>query len=219
MYLKVYTNLCKLQEKAANASLLSGSTIRWVMSPTGTVVTFPNELGLPKMFDPPPCRYVFAFIWFLCIQWNWTLVLLIAFAEIGVFHWLTDWLYTTVTLPLVRTVRVHLALTRTSIEIQRRTFPSAVSSVTGQFNRRQCLRGVGVYVDDDLKSQISSFSFALLLLTNKLCLVFCVSELSCKVFPPSVVLMKSEILVFSRSQGCVVDELIRKGQQIQQLIE
>ncbi|XP_015891755.2 uncharacterized protein LOC107426162 [Ziziphus jujuba] len=45
------------QEKAANALALASNTIRWVMGPTGTVVTFPNELGFPSIFDPKPCSY------------------------------------------------------------------------------------------------------------------------------------------------------------------
>lgn len=46
-----------LQEKAANALALASNTIRWVMGPAGTVVTFPNELGFPSIFDHKPCRY------------------------------------------------------------------------------------------------------------------------------------------------------------------
>ncbi|KAF8401324.1 hypothetical protein HHK36_012258 [Tetracentron sinense] len=45
------------QERAANAMMLASNTVRWVMSPTGTVVTFPNEIGLPSLFDPKPCSY------------------------------------------------------------------------------------------------------------------------------------------------------------------
>lgn len=45
------------QEKAASAHLLASSTIRWVMGPSGTVVTFPQEMGLPKIFDPKPNSY------------------------------------------------------------------------------------------------------------------------------------------------------------------
>ena len=37
----------------------ASSTIRWVMGPTGTVVTFPKEMGLPSIFDPKPCRFCF----------------------------------------------------------------------------------------------------------------------------------------------------------------
>ncbi|GLT42645.1 hypothetical protein SLA2020_166350 [Shorea laevis] len=48
------------QEKAANAQMLAANTVRWVMGPTGTVITFPQEMGLPSIFDskrisyPPP---------------------------------------------------------------------------------------------------------------------------------------------------------------------
>lgn len=45
-----------LQEKAANAQMLASSTIRLVMGPSGTTVTFPQEMGLPKIFDPKPSR-------------------------------------------------------------------------------------------------------------------------------------------------------------------
>ncbi|KAF9596521.1 hypothetical protein IFM89_012252 [Coptis chinensis] len=45
------------QEKAANALTLPPNTIRWVMSPTGTVVTFPQDIGLPTIFCSKPCSY------------------------------------------------------------------------------------------------------------------------------------------------------------------
>lgn len=45
-----------LQEKAAKDQMLASDTIRIVMSPTGTVVTFPMEMGLPSIFDPKTCR-------------------------------------------------------------------------------------------------------------------------------------------------------------------
>ncbi|GFQ01556.1 hypothetical protein PHJA_002299500 [Phtheirospermum japonicum] len=45
------------QGKATNAHMLSSNTIRIVMGPTGTTVTFPQELGLPKIFDSKPCSY------------------------------------------------------------------------------------------------------------------------------------------------------------------
>lgn len=45
------------QEKAANAQMLASNTIRWSMGPAGTVITFPHEMGLPKIFDPKPSRY------------------------------------------------------------------------------------------------------------------------------------------------------------------
>lgn len=46
-----------VQEKAANAMALTSDHVRWVMGPSGTVVTFPNEMGLPSIFDSKPCRY------------------------------------------------------------------------------------------------------------------------------------------------------------------
>ncbi|KAL0459777.1 UNVERIFIED_CONTAM: hypothetical protein Slati_0604900 [Sesamum latifolium] len=45
------------QEKAVSAQMLASNTIRMVMGPTGTTVTFPQEMGLPKLFDPKPCSY------------------------------------------------------------------------------------------------------------------------------------------------------------------
>ncbi|XP_010259288.1 PREDICTED: uncharacterized protein LOC104598774 [Nelumbo nucifera] len=45
------------QEKAANAMTLASNTVRWVMGPTGTVVTFPKDIGLPSIFDSKPCSY------------------------------------------------------------------------------------------------------------------------------------------------------------------
>ncbi|KAI5566249.1 hypothetical protein BDE02_13G007800 [Populus trichocarpa] len=45
------------QEKAANAMVLSSDHVRWVMGPSGTTVTFPDEMGLPSIFDSKPCSY------------------------------------------------------------------------------------------------------------------------------------------------------------------
>ncbi|XP_077240774.1 uncharacterized protein LOC143881543 [Tasmannia lanceolata] len=42
------------QEKAATAKALASTTVRWVMGPTGTVVTFPK---LPSIFDSNHCSY------------------------------------------------------------------------------------------------------------------------------------------------------------------
>ncbi|KAF9669848.1 hypothetical protein SADUNF_Sadunf13G0007100 [Salix dunnii] len=44
------------QEKAANA-VLASDHVRWVMGPSGTTVTFPDEMGLPSIFDSKPCSY------------------------------------------------------------------------------------------------------------------------------------------------------------------
>lgn len=45
------------QERAASAMTLASNTVRWVMGPTGTVVIFPNEMGLPTIFEPKACSY------------------------------------------------------------------------------------------------------------------------------------------------------------------
>lgn len=43
--------------KATNVQMLTSNTIRTVMGPTGTTVTFPQDLGLPRFFETNPCRY------------------------------------------------------------------------------------------------------------------------------------------------------------------
>lgn len=45
------------KEKAARAQDLARNSIRWVMGPKGTVVSFPEELGLPSIFNTKPCSY------------------------------------------------------------------------------------------------------------------------------------------------------------------
>ncbi|KAG6700008.1 hypothetical protein I3842_08G089500 [Carya illinoinensis] len=45
------------KEKAANAMVLAPDTVRWVMRPTGTVVTFSENVGLPTIFDSKPHSY------------------------------------------------------------------------------------------------------------------------------------------------------------------
>lgn len=45
-----------LQERAANAMILTSNTVRLVMGPTGTTVTFSEDIGLPSIFDSKPCR-------------------------------------------------------------------------------------------------------------------------------------------------------------------
>ncbi|KAL5565898.1 hypothetical protein UlMin_029062 [Ulmus minor] len=47
----------RAQERAANAMILAPDTVRWVMGPSGTTVTFPNEMGFPAIFDSKPCSY------------------------------------------------------------------------------------------------------------------------------------------------------------------
>ncbi|XP_062002873.1 uncharacterized protein LOC133720538 [Rosa rugosa] len=44
------------QERAAN-SMLPSDSVRWVMGPSGSIVTFPDTIGLPTIFDPKPCSY------------------------------------------------------------------------------------------------------------------------------------------------------------------
>ncbi|PQQ14368.1 uncharacterized protein Pyn_38984 [Prunus yedoensis var. nudiflora] len=46
-----------MQEKAANMLTLPSNSIRYVMGPTGTVVIFSNDMGLPSLFDSKPCSY------------------------------------------------------------------------------------------------------------------------------------------------------------------
>lgn len=45
------------QERATNAMTLASDTVRWSIGPTGSVVTFPNEMGLPSIFEPKACSY------------------------------------------------------------------------------------------------------------------------------------------------------------------
>ncbi|KAL3827763.1 hypothetical protein ACJIZ3_016565 [Penstemon smallii] len=45
------------QEKVTSVEMLASNTIRTVMGPTGTTVTFPQEMGFPKLFDPKPYSY------------------------------------------------------------------------------------------------------------------------------------------------------------------
>ncbi|KAK9704767.1 hypothetical protein RND81_07G009600 [Saponaria officinalis] len=45
------------QEKAADELMHASSTVRLVMGPNGTTVTFPNEMGLPSIFSSGPHCY------------------------------------------------------------------------------------------------------------------------------------------------------------------
>lgn len=45
------------QEKAADELMRASNSIRLVMGPNGTTVTFPNEMGLPSIFESKPYRY------------------------------------------------------------------------------------------------------------------------------------------------------------------
>ncbi|XP_010549416.1 PREDICTED: uncharacterized protein LOC104820603 [Tarenaya hassleriana] len=47
----------KAKEKAANAIARQSETVKWVMGPSGTVITFPDEVGLPSIFDSRPHSY------------------------------------------------------------------------------------------------------------------------------------------------------------------
>lgn len=51
-----------VQEKAAYAATFAANTVRWVMGPAGTVVTFPEEMGLPSIFSSKPCRFIISFL-------------------------------------------------------------------------------------------------------------------------------------------------------------
>ncbi|KAL3515955.1 hypothetical protein ACH5RR_022857 [Cinchona calisaya] len=44
------------QERAAN-TVLASNAVRWVIGPTGTTVTFPDEIGLPSILESKPCGY------------------------------------------------------------------------------------------------------------------------------------------------------------------
>ncbi|KAJ9181810.1 hypothetical protein P3X46_005864 [Hevea brasiliensis] len=45
------------QGRAAKSSTLGLNTIRWVLGPTGTVVIFSDDIGLPNIFNSVPCSY------------------------------------------------------------------------------------------------------------------------------------------------------------------
>ncbi|KAM0954488.1 putative INO80 complex subunit B-like region, Zinc finger, HIT-type, INO80 complex, subunit Ies2 [Dioscorea sansibarensis] len=47
----------KAQERAANFLTLAPNTVRWIIGPTGTVVTFADDVGLPIILDSKPCSY------------------------------------------------------------------------------------------------------------------------------------------------------------------
>nr|XP_027114840.1 transcriptional regulator ATRX-like isoform X1 [Coffea arabica]XP_027114841.1 transcriptional regulator ATRX-like isoform X1 [Coffea arabica] len=42
------------QERAAN-NVLASNAVRWVIGPSGTTVTFPDEIGLPRILESKPC--------------------------------------------------------------------------------------------------------------------------------------------------------------------
>ncbi|KAJ7980384.1 putative HIT zinc finger,PAPA-1-like conserved region [Quillaja saponaria] len=45
------------QEKSTNSLTLGSKTVRWIMGPTGTIVTFSEDIGLPSIFKTVPCSY------------------------------------------------------------------------------------------------------------------------------------------------------------------
>ncbi|CAN6469055.1 unnamed protein product [Victoria cruziana] len=45
------------QEKAARVMSLASNTVRLVIGPSGTVVSFPKDADLPSIFNSPPCSY------------------------------------------------------------------------------------------------------------------------------------------------------------------
>lgn len=45
------------QERDSNAATLASNTVRWVIGPTRTVVTFSDDIGLPNIFESKPCSY------------------------------------------------------------------------------------------------------------------------------------------------------------------
>ncbi|XP_077244214.1 uncharacterized protein LOC143884485 [Tasmannia lanceolata] len=45
------------QEKAAASMVLGSNTVRWVLGPTGTIVSFSEDAGLPTIFNSTTCRY------------------------------------------------------------------------------------------------------------------------------------------------------------------
>ncbi|CAH9072066.1 unnamed protein product [Cuscuta epithymum] len=45
------------QERKTKAAAHPSNAIRWILGPSGTVVTFPSEMGLPSIFEPKACRY------------------------------------------------------------------------------------------------------------------------------------------------------------------
>ncbi|KVH12515.1 Zinc finger, HIT-type [Cynara cardunculus var. scolymus] len=45
------------EERISNAATLASNTVRWVIGPTQTVVTFSDDIGLPNIFESKPCSY------------------------------------------------------------------------------------------------------------------------------------------------------------------
>lgn len=47
-----------MQERAANAMKLASDVVRWTSNLNGTLVTFPEEMGLPSVLKQEKIRYV-----------------------------------------------------------------------------------------------------------------------------------------------------------------
>ncbi|CAI9304442.1 unnamed protein product [Lactuca saligna] len=45
------------QERTSNSATLPSNTVRLMIRPTGTVVTFSDDIGLPNIFESRPCSY------------------------------------------------------------------------------------------------------------------------------------------------------------------
>ncbi|PQM43289.1 uncharacterized protein Pyn_26582 [Prunus yedoensis var. nudiflora] len=43
--------------RTGSAVTLAPKTVRWVIGPNGTIVTFSDDIGLPGIFSPVPCSY------------------------------------------------------------------------------------------------------------------------------------------------------------------
>ncbi|KAL6292991.1 hypothetical protein ACE6H2_001133 [Prunus campanulata] len=46
-----------IQGRTSSAVTLAPNTVRWVIGPNGTIVTFSDDIGLPGIFSPVPCSY------------------------------------------------------------------------------------------------------------------------------------------------------------------
>ncbi|CAD6267480.1 unnamed protein product [Miscanthus lutarioriparius] len=44
------------KERATRAQNIAANSVRWVMGPTGTIISFPHAVGLPSIFDSKPHR-------------------------------------------------------------------------------------------------------------------------------------------------------------------
>ncbi|KAL8545430.1 hypothetical protein ACS0TY_005552 [Phlomoides rotata] len=45
------------QERNTSSAFVASNAVRWVMGPSGTVVIFPDEIGLPSIFEPRSSSY------------------------------------------------------------------------------------------------------------------------------------------------------------------